>query len=371
VTLRRQYAAHVQKMFELLGDATPRAATEARTVLRVETALAQGSLTNVVRRDPNAIYHKMSPAQFQALAPAFDWRAFFTATGAPPFAAMNVTAPGYFRALNAQLGSASIEEWKTYLRWHLVHQAAPALSQPFVDANFEFFGRTLAGQKEQKARWKRCVTSTDGHLGEALGQLYVQRAFSPAAKAHVQEMVNQLEAALGQDIQNLAWMTPATKQQALVKLHAIVNRIGYPDRWRDYSSIVVSRDNYLTDLRRANAFEFHRQLNKIGKPVDRDEWGMTPPTVNAYYTPIWNRIFFPAGILQLPAYSESRDAATNYGGIGVVIGHEISHGFDDQGRQFDAQGNLKDWWTPADAKAFQERAACIVNQYAGYSPLPG
>jgi putative endopeptidase len=371
VKLRQQYQAHVARMFTLMGDPAAQAAAEARTVVRIETALARASMTNVARRDPNAVYHKMSARQFEALAPDFNWTAFFAGAGAPRFATLNVVAPGFFRALNATLRGVSLADWKTYLRWHLIHTAAPALSAPFVDANFEFYGATLAGQKVNKPRWQRCVASTDAHLGEALGQLYVKADFSPAARAHMQDMVTHLEAALGRDIQSLDWMSPATKRQALVKLHAIVRKIGYPDTWRDYSSIVISRDNYWTDLRRTNAFEWRRQLAKIGKPVDRTEWGMTPPTVNAYYNPQFNEIVFPAGILQPPFYDPGRDDATNYGAIGMVIGHEMTHGFDDEGRQFDAQGNLRDWWTAADAKAFQARAACIVNQYAAYSPLPG
>ncbi|MGH3184347.1 MAG: M13 family metallopeptidase, partial [Streptosporangiaceae bacterium] len=328
VTLRRQYQTHVQKMFELLGDPPARAAAEAATVMRLETSLAQASLTNVAQRDPNAVYHKMSPAQFRALAPAFNWNAFFAASGAPAFTTLNVAEPGFFRGVNAQLRAASLDDWKTYLRWHLAHAAAPGLSQPFVDANFAFYGAILTGQKEQKPRWKRCVASTDTHLGEALGQLYVKAAFSPAAKAHMRQLVGNLEAALGQDIDSLSWMSAATKQQALVKLHAIVNKIGYPDQWRDYSSIPIGRGNYYADLVAAKAFESHRQLAKIGKPVDRGEWQMTPPTVDAYYNPLWNEIVFPAGILQLPFYAVTREPAVNYGGIGVVMGHELTHGFD-------------------------------------------
>ncbi|HWG37546.1 MAG TPA: M13 family metallopeptidase, partial [Terriglobales bacterium] len=265
----------------------------------------------------------------------------------------------------------SLADWKTYLRWHLVHAAAPALSKPFVDANFDFYGTDLTGQKVIKDRWKRCVASTDQNLGEALGQLYVKQAFTPEAKAHMQALVANLDTALGQDIRSLSWMTPATKQQAAVKLAAVVNKIGYPDHWRDYSSIVISRDNYYTNLRRTQAFESRRQLNKIGKPVDRSEWEMTPPTVNAYYKAQFNQIVFPAGILQPPFFDQKRDDASNYGAIGIVIGHEMTHGFDDQGRQFDPQGNLRDWWTPADAKAFTERAACLVNEYNNFSPVPG
>lgn len=371
VELRKAYVAHVQKMFELLGDPAARAAMESQTVLRIETALAKASMTNVARRDPNAVYHKMSTAQADALAPSFDWSGFYSAAGAPSFNSVNVATPGFFRAINTELQSVPLNDWKIYLRWQLVHTFAPTLSQPFVDANFEFFGATLTGQKAQSARWKRCVRSTDAQIGDALGQLYVAADFTPQAKAHMLQMVENLEASLGKDIQTLDWMTAPTRQQALTKLHAIVNKIGYPDKWKDYNSITFSRDNYFTDLRRTNAYAWQRDMAKIGKPVDRSEWQMTPPTVDAYYTPLWNQIVFPAGILQLPFYSPQRDLAGNYGGVGIVIGHEMTHGFDDQGRQFDAQGNLKDWWTPADAKAFQERAACIVQEYSRFSPLPG
>jgi len=371
VELRRQYRAHIEKMFGLMGDKPAAAAAGARTVLRIETALARASMGNVERRNPNATYHKMPVAQFEALAPAFAWQAYFAGVNAPPLATINAISPGFFRGMNRELQSVSLTDWKTYLRWHLLHNYAAALSQPFVEANFDFFGRTLTGQQAQKPRWKRCVTSTDSHLGEALGQLYVRQAFTPQAKAHMTTLVHNLEQALGQDIASLDWMSPATKQQAMVKLHAIVDKIGYPDKWRDYSSIIISSDNYVTNLRRTNAFEWRRDLAKIGKPVDRGEWEMTPPTVNAYYTPIWNQIVFPAGILQPPFFSATRDDAVNYGAVGLVMGHELTHGFDDQGRQFDAHGNLHDWWTAADAKAFQERAACLVDEYSGFSPLPG
>ncbi|HEY8057061.1 MAG TPA: M13 family metallopeptidase, partial [Terriglobales bacterium] len=371
VELRQQYRAHIAKMFGLMGDKPPVAAAGARTVLRIETALARAAMGNVERRDPNATYHKMPVAQFEALAPAFAWQPYFAGVNAPPLATINAISPGFFRGMNRELQSVSLTDWKTYLRWHLVHNYAAALSQPFVEANFDFFGKTLTGQQAQKPRWKRCVASTDSHLGEALGQLYVRQAFTPQAKAHMTTLVHNLEQALGQDIASLDWMSPATKQQAMVKLHAIVDKIGYPDKWRDYSSIIISSDNYVTNLRRTNAFEWRRDLAKIGKPVDRGEWEMTPPTVNAYYTPIWNQIVFPAGILQPPFFSATRDDAVNYGAVGLVMGHELTHGFDDQGRQFDAHGNLHDWWTAADAKAFQERAACLVDEYSGFTPLPG
>ena len=369
--LRHQYLAHVQTMFALLGDAPAAAQAEANVVLSIETALARDSITNVARRNPQAVYHKMSVPQFESLAPAFDWRAYFAALGAPRFAAINVAVPGFFRGLNAEWTQVPLADWKTYLRWHLAHDAAAQLSPAFVNANFAFYGAILEGEKAPTPRWKRCVESTDQNLGEALGQLYVKAAFSPQAKAHMEAMVGHLETALGQDISSLAWMTPATKKQALIKLHAIANKVAYPDHWRDYSAVVLRPGDFFGNYTRAQAFESRRELAKIGRPVDRGEWGMTPPTVNAYYNPLQNEIVFPAGILQPPFFNPHRDDASNYGAVGVVMGHELTHGFDDEGRQFGPHGNLRDWWTPADAKAFEERTACLVNEYAGFSPLPG
>lgn len=369
--LRQQYQDHVAQMFVLLGDTHATAAAEAATVLAIETRLAQASITDVQRRDPNATYHKMSVARFESLAPYFDWKAFLATTGSPNFSEVNVDVPAYFRALNTDLRALPLSAWKTYLRWHLVHAAAPSLSEPFVDANFAFFGTAMRGVTAQQPRWKRCVASTDRHLGDALGQLYVKAAFSPQAKAHMTQMVENLKAALGQDIDGLQWMSAATKKQALVKLHAIVDKVGYPNQWLDYTSIELSPANYYADVANTTAFQYHRQLNKIGKPVDRSEWQMTPPTVNAYYTPLWNQIVFPAGILQPPFFSQTRDDAVNYGGVGAVMGHEMTHGFDDEGSQFDAHGNLHNWWTPADKKAFEERTACLVREYTSFSPIAG
>ncbi|MGH9485633.1 MAG: M13 family metallopeptidase, partial [Terriglobales bacterium] len=369
--LRDEYTAHVAQMFLLLGDTHATATAEAATVMRMETALAHASMTNVTRRNPDATYHKMSLAQFESLAPRFDWKTYFATTGAPPFTLINVGVPGFYRALNNDLRIFPLRDWKTYLRWHLAHAAAPALSQKFVNANFDFFSKTLEGVTALRPRWKRCVRSTDRSLGFALGQLYVKVAFSPEAKAHMSQMVDNLEASLGHDIETIDWMTPATKKQALIKLHAIVKKVGYPDHWRDYSSIQLTAGNYYQNRANADAYAWKRAMNKIGKPVNRAEWGMTPPTVNAYYTPLWNQIVFPAGILQPPFFSATRDDAMNYGAVGAVMGHEMTHGFDDEGRQFDAHGNLHDWWTPADAKAFKERAACLVKEYSGFSPLPG
>ncbi len=369
--LRQQYVDHVSQMFVLLGDTHATADAEAATVLKIETALARASLEPVARRNPDVTYHPMTVAQFELLTPAFNWKAYLAGVDAPGFDTVNAAVPGFFRAVNTELRTVPLGDWKTYLRWHLVHAAAPSLSQPFVDANFAFYSGVMRGVTAQQPRWKRCVTATDRNLGEALGQLYVQAAFSPQAKAHMSAMVENLETSLGKDIEALDWMTPATKQQAMVKLHAIVNKVGYPDKWLDYSSIELSPADYYANLENSRAFEWRRDMNKIGKPVDRSQWGMTPPTVNAYYTPLWNQIVFPAGILQPPFFSPARNDAVNYGAVGVVMGHEMTHGFDDEGRQFDAQGNLRDWWTPADAKAFKERAACLINEYSGFSPVPG
>ncbi|GAC1511689.1 MAG: M13 family metallopeptidase [Terriglobales bacterium] len=364
--LRRAYLAHLQKTFELLGDPAATAATEAQTVMRIETAFAKASLTRVERRDPQKIYHKMNVAELESLSPAFDWKTFFAISGTPSVQSLNVATPEFFKGMSAELEKEDLASWKVYLRWHLVHENAPFLSSAFVNANFDFFGKTLAGAEQLQPRWKRCVSYVDDDLGEALGKVYVEKAFSPEAKERSLKLVKQIEAAMQCDIEALPWMTPATKQQALEKLHTVVNKIGYPDRWRDYSALEIRRQDELGNVLRAREFEFRRQLNKIGKPVDRGEWQMTPPTVNAYYDPQMNDINFPAGILQPPLFSAQSDDAPNYGDTGGTIGHELTHGFDDEGRQFDAQGNLRDWWTAEDAKQFEHRASCISDQYSDY-----
>jgi putative endopeptidase len=369
--IRKQYQAHVQRIFELMGETPEQAKADTETVLRLETALAKGSLDRVSRRDPEKVYHRMGKQELEKLEPAFRWNQYFTDSGAPAFQSVNVAWPDFFKAVNDEIQSASLDDWKTYLRWHVVHSEAPLLPTAFVDENFNFYGKTLTGAKQQRPRWKRCVDFTDNQLGEALGRKFVERTFGGDAKQRTLKMVDAIEKALGRDIEQLTWMTPATKQQALVKLHAVTNKIGYPDKWRDYSSVEIKRDDAVGNGVRADGFEFQRELNKIGKPVDRQEWGMTPPTVNAYYDPLMNNINFPAGILQPPFYDNQADDAVNYGAIGMVIGHELTHGFDDQGRQFDAKGNLRDWWTPADAQAFEERSACFVNEYSNFSPVPG
>jgi len=369
VALRKAFLQHVANMFKLLGDDPDKAAAEARAVLTLETALAKGALEPEDRRDPDKVYHKVSLAEWQAIAPGFSWSRYLADVGAPPLTSLNLAVPDFFKALDAELKDVRLDDLKTYLRWRLVHSQAQFLPAAFVNEDFGFFGKTLTGAKELRPRWKRCVSAVDSDLGEALGQVYVQKYFPPEAKARTLQMVQALEAALRQDITGLPWMTDATKQQALVKLAAIQNKIGYPDHWRDYSSLEIVRGDALGNSLRSNAFEVRRQLNKIGKPVDRQEWDMTPPTVNAYYDPTENNINFPAGILQPPFFDFKADDAVNFGGIGAVIGHEMTHGFDDEGRQFDADGNLHDWWTAADAKAFDQRAQCLVDEYGSFTAV--
>ena len=369
--LRREYVAHVARMFALAGETAAEAKAGAETVMKIETVLAQGSLDIVSRRDPEKVYHKMSTREMEALSPVFPWKEYLRASGAPAFASVDVAWPAYLEALNGAIERFSLADWKTYLTWHLLHAAARLLPEAFVKENFEFYGKTLTGTTEMRPRWKRCVDFTDAELGEALGKQFVEKTFGAEGKARTLKMVGALEKALGQDLEQLPWMTAETRKQALVKLAAIANKIGYPDQWRDYSSVTIRRDDLVGNTLRAEAFEFQRQLNKIGKPVDRQEWGMTPPTVNAYYDPSMNDINFPAGILQPPFYDNAMDDAVNFGGIGAVIGHELTHGFDDQGRQFDAKGNLRDWWTPEDAKEFEKRAACIEREYSKFEVAPG
>jgi putative endopeptidase len=366
IELRKQYVDHVQKMFQLLGDPGETAAAEAQTVMRIETALAKGSQTRVARREPKNLDHKMTAAEFENIAPQFQWQVYFAKVGMPALASLNVMSPDFFKALNEELKKENLADWKTYLRWHLVHKDAPFLSSAFVSENFAFYGKTLEGQEELKPRWKRCTENVDDDLGEALGQVYVEKYFSPQAKQEALKMVKEIESAMQQDIDSLSWMSATTKKQALVKLHAMANKIGYPDKWRNYSKLEIVRGDELGNVERARVFEFNRQLAKVGKPVDRGEWEMTPPTVNAYYDPQMNDINFPAGVLQPPAFDPDSDAAPNYGDTGGTIGHELTHGFDDEGRQFDAHGNLRDWWTEEDGKEFVKRASCISSQYSNY-----
>jgi putative endopeptidase len=365
--LRKQYLEHVQKMFQLLGDAPDAAAKEAQTVMRIETALAKGSQTRVERRDPKNLDHKMASGELEKITPDFGWPAYFSKVGLPRLESLNVTSPTYFKTLNEELNNDSLDDWKAYLRWHLLHANAPQLSSAFLNENFAFYGKTLRGEEQLKPRWKRCTEDIDDYLGEALGQAYVEKYFSPQAKQEAVKIVKQIQAAMQQDIKSLPWMSATTKEQALAKLHGMADKIGYPDKWRDYSKLEIVRGDNLGNFQRAKQFEFNRQLAKIGKPVDRGEWDMSPPTVNAYYNPQMNDINFPAGVLQPPAFDLNSDAAPNYGDTGGTVGHELTHGFDDEGRQFDAQGNLRDWWTPEDGKEFEKRAACISNQYSNYT----
>jgi len=371
LAIRRAYVAHIAKMMELVGDPAAQAQAEARTVLGIETRLARAGLTNVQLRNPQLTYHKMSLAQLESLAPAFDWRAYFAGVGAPAMATVIVGSPAFYRALNTELTTVPLAAWKSYLRWQVVHAGAAELAAPFVQANFEFFDHTLHGTLQNQPRWFRCSAAADRGLGEEVGRLYVQAAFGGNAKQKMLLMVHQLEASLGQDIQSLAWMSAPTKRQAIAKLDQISNMIGYPDHWRDYGALAVERNDFYGNERRAAAFNWARSMRDLTRPFVRTRFNMTPPTVNANYTPNRNTITFPAGILQPPFYDPQRDLASNFGGIGVVIGHEMSHGFDDEGRQFDGQGDLRNWWTSADSAAFQKRALCLVHQYSLYSPVAG
>jgi putative endopeptidase len=366
VETRQKYLEHVQKMLELLGDKPDVAAAEAKTVLAVETGLAKPSMDRTARRDPKTRDHMMQTAEVVALAPNFEFTQYFENSGAPKFTSLNVSNPDFFKEVNQQLSSVSLDDWKTYLRWRALDTYAPILPKAFVDQDFQFNGAYMSGQKEIEPRWKRCVRSTDQNLGMALGQLYVDKTFGPEGKERTLKLVQAVEAAMHQDIGQLTWMSDTTKQKAYEKLNAIVNNIGYPDKWRDYSTVVVKRDDYAGNVTRASTFEVQRELNKIGKPTDKKDWGMTPPTVNAYYRSNMNDINFPAGILQPPFYGKTMDDAVNYGAIGMVIGHELTHGFDDQGRKFDADGNFKNWWTAEDGKAFEDRASCTADEYSSF-----
>jgi len=363
---RQKYLEHVGNMFVLLGDTPDAAKKEAQAVMDIETKLADAAFKRVQMRDPKNRDHKMKVTELATLAPSFQFARFFAARGGPAFTEVNVVPPDFFQKVSPAIDSVSIADWKSYLRWHAVRAAAALLSQPFVEENFSFYGKFLSGAKELQPRWKRCVQVTDGLLGEALGQSYVQETFGADGKARMLKMVNALEEALGDDIQALDWMTPETKKQAGVKLQAISNKIGYPDNWRDYSTVKIARGDLLGDTQRARMFEIKRNLSKIGQPVDKKEWGMTPPTVNAYYNPPENNINFPAGILQPPFFDKNVDDAVNFGGIGVVIGHELTHGFDDQGSKFAADGNLTNWWTDADKQEFDKRTTCVADEYSSF-----
>ncbi|HEY7114797.1 MAG TPA: M13 family metallopeptidase [Thermoanaerobaculia bacterium] len=369
--LRKGYVDHVAKMLVLAGAEPSAAEADAKTVLAIETKLAEASMTRVERRDADATYHRTAIADLKPLTPDFDWTAYFQGIAAPALPAVNVSQPKFFGAMSAELAARPLADWKVYLRWHLLHAAAASLPKKFVEEDFDFFERTLQGTKEMPPRWKRCVAATDAALGFALGHAFVNEQFPPQAKERADRMVKNLVAALEDDLRRIPWMGEETRRAALEKLRAFTPKIGYPDKWRDYSSLTVDRGPFAGNVERASAFEVRRDLGEIGKPVDRTKWGMTPPTVNAYYNPSRNEIVFPAGILQPPFFNASADDAVNYGGIGAVIGHEMTHGFDDQGRKFDAQGNLKDWWTDQDRKNYEARASCVEKQFSGYLVEPG
>lgn len=369
--IRNKYLAHITNMLKLTGESDAQAAADAAVALEIETAMATASMDIVKRRDPKNLNNKRTLAEIEKAAPSFDWKQYLSLVHAPATSSYLVSAPDFFRALNELIDKRPLEQWKSYLRWQLVHQSAPYLARPFSRETFEFFGKSLSGVPRQAPRWRRCARNADALLGEALGQAYVAAAFSGQSKERVTRMVKNIEGAMEQDINGIDWMSPATKKQAAAKLHMILDKIGYPDHWRDYSSLEIAPDSYLENVHRATAFEFNRQLQKIGKPVNRYEWQMTPPTIDAYYDAQTNTINFPAGILQPPLFDKDQPDAANYGAEGSVIGHEITHGFDDQGRKFDGQGNLRDWWTEEDGKKYDERGKCISDQYTQEVPEAG
>jgi len=363
--MRKRLGEYATSLFTMAGQPVQQASDSAQTIVRIETALAKASMDRTLRRDPKNRDHKMTRDAAMALAPDFHLSNYFRDLDAPNFSDLNVANPDFFKDVNGLIESESVGSLKTYVQWHLLNAAASWLSKPYVDAHFKF-QQALTGQDEIQPRWKRCVEATDRALGEALGQRYVEETFGPEAKQRMLKMVDALEKSLDDDIQTLPWMSPETKQQAKVKLTAIRNKIGYPEKWRDYSSLTIQKGDLMGNFLRANEFESRRQIAKIGKPLDRMEWVMTPPTVNAYYSPPFNEIVFPAGILQPPFFDQKMDDAVNFGGIGVVIGHELTHGFDDQGRKYDPKGNLRDWWTPEDGKEFEKRASCVADEYSNF-----
>ncbi len=369
--LREQYVAHVAKMFELLGDAPAAAQASAAAVMKLETALAEASMSRVQLRDPQASYHKMPVTELQSTVPGIDWPAFFKMVGAPAFAEVNVEQPAFVQAFAGMLATVPLADWQAYLRWRIVDGVAQYLSEPFAKQSFEFRGRTLTGQQKERDRWLRVVTTIDGNLGDPLGQLYVAEYFPPESKARMIQLVANLRAALRERLTTIEWMDAPTRTKALAKLDAFTVKVGYTDKWRDYSSVSIDRGPYVSNLLRLRAFAHDDNMAKIGQPVDKTEWGMTPSTVNAYFNPTGNEIVFPAGYLQPPFFDPKGDDAPNYGGIGTSIGHEMTHGYDDQGRQYDGEGNLVDWWTPEIAARFKERSEGIVKQYSAYTVLDG
>jgi endothelin-converting enzyme/putative endopeptidase len=367
IKLRADYAAHVARMFVLAGDSEKDAAADAATVLKVETALAKGALDRVSRRDPQLTYHLLQRSELDALTPGFDWTAYFTTVGAPPVSKIDVTEEKFFQTAAKLVAATKLEDLKTYLKWHLISDAAAWLPKTFVDENFAFYGKRLTGATEIKPRWKRCVSAVDDSLGEDLGRAWVADHYSPEAKAGTERMVAAITEAFENDLKTVDWMSPETREKAVAKLGLMRKKLGYPEHWRDYGALTVTRGDMLGNAARASAFEMQREMRKIGKPVDRGEWEITPPTVNAYYDAQMNDINLPAGILQPPFFSPKYDDAVNFGATaGGTVGHEMTHGFDDEGRQYDGKGNLTDWWTKADAAKFTQRAQCVVDQYSGY-----
>jgi len=366
--IRKQYVQHIGNILKLLGTSDAQASSDAQAIMKLETALAKVSLDITSQRDPHNIYHLMPDSGLQALAPVLNWEHFYSSTGAPEFKDVNVSEPEFFKGLNQVITETDLATIKLYLRWQLVESVpGTVLPKALDEENFDFYGRKLAGTPEQEPRWKRCVASTDGALGEALGKAYVEQQFAASSKEKSLQMIHDIEAALSRDIDGLDWMSAETKKRAQEKLHLIADKVGYPNKWRDYSKLTIERGDALGNSLRAAEFESHRQLAKIGKPVNRDEWDMSPPTVNAYYNPSMNDINFPAGVLQSPFFDRSSPDALNYGHIGVFMGHELTHGFDDEGRQFDGHGNLDDWWTKEDAEKFKEKADCLVDEYSQFS----
>lgn len=368
VAIRKAFVEYMTAVFTKNNPTHKTPAENAATVLKIETELAKAAMDRTLRRDPKNFDHKMTVAAIEAMAPNFYLDRYFAATGAPQFKELNVANPDFFKSVNSLIESTSLDDWKTYMSWRVLHGAAPWLSDDFVQINFKF-RQKLSGQQELEPRWKRCVSETDNLMGEALGQPYVDETFGVEGKQRMLKMVDALETSLKRDITDLPWMTEDTKKEAMIKLAAIRNKIGYPDKWRDYSKLEIQRGDLLGNVMRGNSFESNRQLQKIGKPVDKLEWGMTPPTVNAYYSGSYNEIVFPAGILQPPFFDRSMDDAVNMGGIGLVIGHELTHGFDDQGRKFDPKGNLRDWWTQKDGEEFEKRAGCVADEYSSFTAV--
>ncbi len=369
-TTRKQYVQHIVNTLKLIGESPSQAESDAQAIFQLETSLAKVSMDITSRRDPKNVYHLMEVSDLQKLTPSLNWQLLLSDAEFPQITQINVTNPDFFKGLNSLIASTDLNTIKAYLRWQVMASAeSTTLPKALDEEKFDFFGRKLRGQPEQQARWKRCVQATDNALGEALGQVYVAKEFPPSSKEATLQMVHDIESAMNEDLDSLDWMSPETKTLAKAKLHAIADKIGYPDHWRDYSKLIVKPGDAYGNAQRAATFENLRQINKIGKPVDRGEWGMSPPTVNAYYDPSMNDINFPAGILQPPFYNPKGTDAENYGHAGGIVGHELTHGFDDEGRLFDGNGNLKDWWTPEDAKKFEEKAECVVNEYDNFVPV--